>query len=116
MTVRKSRKKTPGKAESNGELLDGTITIQVSGGPHDGKTISMSAMVVNDAVNELLKKLKIEPESDGLTTFTPEFKIALDKRLQRLGYDSTPEIAMYAQGKAFEYWQALQKKTSESLN
>ena len=112
-----TRKKTPARkrkvaAESNGELIDGTITIVVKGGPHDGKTIHMSAMVVNDAVNEVFKKLKIEPDSDGLTTFTPEFKMALDRRLQELGYDSTPEIAMHAQQKAFEYWTSLQKKTS----
>ncbi len=111
-----TRKKTPVRkrkaAESNGELIDGTITIVVKGGPHDGKTIHMSAMVVNDAVSEVIQKLKIEPDSDGLTTFTPEFKMALDRRLQELGYDSTVEIAMSAQQKAFEYWTSLQKKTS----
>ncbi len=112
-----TRKKTPTRkrkvaAESNGELLDGTITIVVTGGPHGGKTIYMSAMIVNDAVSELISKLKLQPDSDGLTTFTPEFKMALDKRLQELGYESTPEIAMHAQQKAFEYWTSLQKKTS----
>ena len=116
MTVRKSRKKTPGKAESNGELLDGTITIKVVGGPHDGKAIHMSAMIVNDAVTELITSLNLKPDSDGLYKFTPEFKMGLNRRLQELGYDSTPEIAMGAQEKAFEYWQTLQKKTSESRN
>ena len=117
MTKRKTvkragRKIVRPKPESKGQLIDGTITIEVKGGPHDGKTIHMSAMIVNDAVSELIKKLKLEPDSEGLTTFTPEFKIALDKRLQELGYDSTPEIAMHAQAKAFEYWTSLQKKTS----
>ncbi len=118
MTKRKTVKRAghkiarPKQTESNGELLDGTITIVVRGGPHGGKTIYMSAMIVNDAVNEVIRKLKLQPGSDGLITFTPEFKIALDKRLQELGYDSTPEIAMHAQSKAFEYWSSLQKKTS----
>ncbi len=102
----------PKQAESNGQFNDGTITIVVQGGPHDGKTIFMSAMIVNDAVNELCTKLRLEADSDGLMTFTPEFKMALDRRLQELGYDSTPEIAMHAQEKAFEYWTSLQKKTS----
>jgi hypothetical protein len=112
-TVKRAGRKIPRpKPESNGQLIDGTITIEVQGGPHDGKTITMSASIVNDAVNELLTKLKIKPDADGLTTFTPEFKIALDKRLQELGYESTVEIAMSAQEKAFEYWTSLQKKTS----
>ncbi len=102
----------PKRTEDNGQLIDGTITIEVVGGPHGGKTICMSAMIVNDAVNEVIKKLNIEKDDDGLMTFTPEFKIALDKRLQSLGYESTPEIAMHAQVKAFEYWSSLQKKTS----
>ena len=110
------RKRAPRKpkvaAESNGEFVDGTITIKVVGGPHGDKTIYMSAMIVNDAVNEVIKKLNLQPGSDGLMTFTPEFKIALDKRLQELGYDSTPDIAMHAQVKAFEYWSSLQKKTN----
>lgn len=110
--TRAGRKIPRPKPESNGELIDGTITIEVKGGPHDGKTIHMSAMIVNDVVTEVSKSLNMEPESDGLTTFTPEFKMALDKRLQALGYDSTPEIAMRAQAKAFEYWTSLQKKTS----
>ncbi len=120
MTKRKTVKRAghkiarPKRAESNGELLDGTITIVVRGGPHDGKTIYMSAMIVNDAADEVAKKLNMQPGSDGLTTFTPEFKMALSKRLQELGYDSTPEIAMHAQQKAFEYWTSLQKKTSQS--
>ena len=112
-TVKRARRRIPRpKLESNGQLIDGTITIEVRGGPHDGKTIHMSAMIVNDAVDEVVKKLKMEPDSDGLMSWTPEFKMALDKRLQDLGYESTPEIAMHAQSKAFEYWESLQKKTS----
>ena len=114
MTKRKTAR--PKRAESNGQLIDGTITIEVQGGPHGGKTIHMSAMIVNDAAEEVTKKLKMQPDSDGLMTFTPEFKMALDKRLQELGYDSTPEIAMHAQSKAFEYWTSLQKKTSSPQN
>jgi len=111
--ARRTRRKIPRpKAESNGQLIDGTITIEVKGGPHDGKTILMSAMIVNDAAEEVTKKLKMQPDSDGLMTFTPEFKIAFDKRLRELGYESTVEIAMSAQEKAFEYWTSLQKKTS----
>ncbi len=110
-TVRPKRARVS-QPESNGQLIDGTITIEVVGGPHGGKTIYMSAMIVNDAVDEVIKKLKMQSDSNGLMTWTPEFKIALDKRLQELGYDSTPEIAMHAQVKAFEYWSSLQKKTN----
>ena len=112
-TVKRAGRKIPRpKPESNGQLIDGTITIEVKGGPHDGKTILMSAEIVNDAVNELIAKLGLKPDSDGLMTFTPEFKIALDNRLRELGYESTVEIAMSAQVKAFDYWKSIQKKTS----
>lgn len=101
------------QAEDNGHLQDGTITIEVQGGPHDGKTISMDATVVMMVAGELTKKHKLKTER-GMTQATPRFAIELDEKLQEMGYSSTPTIAVHAWVKACEYFAAVQKKTSRS--
>ena len=104
------RKQQP---STNGKFLDGTITIEVQGGTHDGKTIHMDAAIVQAAAEQLATKHKLKI-SDGSYQPTPEFLLELDKRLQELGYDSTPTIARHAWIKASEYFTEIQKKTSQS--
>ena len=99
------------RAESNGQLIDGTITIEVRGGPHDGEKIHMDATVVKLTAEKLQAKHKL-PIEDGLMAPTAEFAVDLDKALQGVGYKSTPTIAIHAWIKASEYFVALQKKTS----
>ena len=109
MTKRKTVR--PKRAESNGQLIDGTISIEVRGGPHDGEKIHMDATVVKLAAEKLQAKHKL-PIEDGLMAPTAEFAVDLDKALQGVGYKSTPTIAIHAWIKASEYFVALQKKTS----
>lgn len=109
MTKRKTVR--PKRAESNGQLIDGTISIEVRGGPHDGEKIHMDATVVKLAAEKLQAKHKL-PIEDGLMAPTAEFAVDLDKALQGIGYKSTPTIAIHAWIKASEYFVALQKKTS----
>ncbi len=99
------------RPESNGQLIDGTITIEVKGGPHDGEKIHMDATVVKLAAEKLQAKHKL-PIEDGLMAPTAEFALDLDKALQGVGYKSTPTIAIHAWIKASEYFLELQKKTS----
>ena len=109
MTKRKTVR--PKRAESNGQLIDGTISIEVRGGPHDGEKIHMDATVVKLAAEKLQANHKL-PIEDGLMAPTAEFAVDLDKALQGVGYKSTPTIAIHAWIKASEYFVALQKKTS----
>lgn len=109
MTKRKTVR--PKRAESNGQLIDGTISIEVRGGPHDGEKIHMDATVVKLAAEKLQAKHKL-PIEDGLMAPTAEFAVDLDKALRGVGYKSTPTIAIHAWIKASEYFVALQKKTS----
>ena len=112
-TVKRAGRKIPRpKAESNGQLIDGTITIEVKGGPHDGEKIHMDATVVKLTAEKLQAKHKMAVGEDGLVEATAEFAVDLDKALQGIGYKSTPTIAIHAWIKAGEYFVALQKKTS----
>ncbi len=99
------------QAESNGQLIDGTITIVVRGGPHDGQTLHMDATVVKLAAERLQAKHQLEIK-DGEIEPTAEFAIDLDKALQGHGYKSTPTIAIHVWIKAVDYFVELQKKTS----
>ena len=111
-TVKRAGRQIPRpKPESNGQLLDGTITIEVKGGPHDGEKIHMDATVVKLAAEKLQAKHKL-PIEDGLCSPTAEFAVDLDNALQGVGYKSTPTIAIHAWIKACEYFVELQKKTS----
>lgn len=118
MTKRKTvkpKRARVARPESNGQLIDGTITIVVQGGPHDGETLHMDATVVKLAAEKLQAKHQLQIE-DGQIEPTAEFAIDLDKSLQGFGYKSTPTIAIHAWIKAVEYFLDLQKKTNESRN
>ena len=111
-TVKRAGRKIPQpKPESNGQLIDGTITIEVKGGPHDGEKIHMDATVVKLAAEQLQAKHKL-PIEDGGYRPTAEFAVDLDKALQGVGYKSTATIAIHAWIRASEYFVELQKKTS----
>lgn len=112
-TVKRAGRKVarPKRAESNGQLVDGTISIVVRGGPHDGETLQMDATVVKLVAEKLQAKHSL-PVKDGHIQPTAEFAIDLDRALQDLGYKSTPTIAVHAWIKAVEYFIELQKKTS----
>lgn len=107
------KKSTRGKQEPspNGHFIDGTITIEVQGGPHDGKTITMDASVVSLASVPLEKKHKLVTKGEQIHA-TAEFLVDLDAKLKSIGYESTPTIALHAWIKASEYLKAIQKKTS----
>ena len=93
------------------QVIDGTITIEVQGGPHDGEKIHMDATVVKLTAEKLQTEHRL-PTEDGLMRPTAEFAVDLDKALQGVGYKSTPTIAIHAWIKASEYFLELQKKTS----
>lgn len=109
MTTPRKRK----TAENNGQLLDGTLSIEVRGGPHDGKTLQMDALVVKAVADKLVAKHELVVK-DGRYDYTAEFAIEFDQKLKDVGYDSTPTIALYAWVKAVDYFITVQKKTNES--
>ena len=112
-TVKRAGRKIPQpKPESNGQLIDGTITIEVKGGPHDGEKIHMDATVVKLAAEQLQAKHGLKEDDKGLIRPTAEFAVDLDKALQVVGYKSTATIAIHAWIRASEYFVELQKKTS----
>lgn len=108
-----TKRRTTRKPESNGHFQDGTITIDVQGGPYDGQTIHMDASVLQDVGRRLIQEHEL-PLEDGKYNPTPEFMIAFDARLKDLGYTSTPTIAIHAWVKALDWWSDVQKKTKRS--
>ena len=114
MTARKTAKKPTRRkrAESNGHTNAGTITIDVMGGEYDGQTIRMDVTVVKMVAERVSANHDLQTDEDGMIVATPEFALELDQQLQKMGYNSTPTIALHAWIKASEYFAALQKKTS----
>ncbi len=114
ITKRPSRRKptAAAAADSNGEVLDGTLTFQIRGGPHDGKQIEMDAMLLKLACEQQEAAHKLPVDDDGCRRATPEFAVSLNQALIDLGYDCTPTIAVRAWVAVNEYFAAQQKKTS----
>lgn len=108
---RATRRATHKPAESNGHIKDGTITVAVEGGPHDGKTLSMDAMVVKLIADELVETHDLTIDN-GKYIATAGFAVDLDNALQKIGYTSTPTIAVFAWVAACDYFAEIQKKTS----
>ena len=114
MTAKKTapRKRKPrAKPEANGHIQDGTISIEVQGGPFNGKTIHMDATVVK-LLSERLESKHELPREDEMMVATPEFALELDAVLRGAGYDSTPTIAIHVWARACQYFADLQKKTN----
>jgi len=112
MTTKKTTRRKPADS-TNGELVDGTLTIAVKGGPYDGQTLEMDALVVRLAAETLVRKhgLKVK---DGWIDATAAFSVDLDKALKEVGYKSTPTIAIRAWEIACRLFAELQKKTNPS--
>ena len=100
------------KPATNGQMIqEGQIIVEVQGGPHDGKTITMDAMLVKLTAERLEKKHQLEVDGDQYVA-TAKFAKEFAEELEGLGYDSSPSIALAAWGRANQWYVDLKKKTS----
>ncbi len=108
---RTARKPTAAQPKQAPVIDGGTITLDIQGGEHDGKTIRMDAYLLKIVCERLEQSHHLEVK-DGKYQATVPFIQDLDKEIRAMGYPSTPAIAAAAWRAVNARFIELQKKTS----